>query len=281
MLKLKCIVDEMGKLTPEVVKTIMDKDNTGSYILLDVRQPQEYNERHIPGAMLVPLGKLEARQNEIDRNKKVIIYCRSGHRSLAAAIILCELGFEQIYHIEGGILNWPYETISGSHEVEPDLITESATVHDVFVLGMKLEKGLYNFYKTAMKKTGVRKLKNLLGILANAEEGHIQRLYRLATDTLGKDSLAPFEQLTGELEGDYMEGGIKVHPALETQEIKFKDKHEILELALEKEYLSYDFYKKAAALVNNANVKTLLHELALEERNHADILIRQLEQQFR
>ena len=281
MLKLKCIVDEMGKLTPEVVKTIMDKDNTGSYILLDVRQPQEYNERHIPGAMLVPLGKLEARQNEIDRNKKVIIYCRSGHRSLAAAIILCELGFEQIYHIEGGILNWPYETISGSHEVEPDLITESATVHDVFVLGMKLEKGLYNFYKTAMKKTGVRKLKNLLGILANAEEGHIQRLYRRATDTLGKDSLAPFEQLTGELEGDYMEGGIKVHPALETQEIKFKDKHEILELALEKEYLSYDFYKKAAALVNNANVKTLLHELALEERNHADILIRQLEQQFR
>ena len=281
MLKLKCIVDEMGKLTPEVVKTIMDKDNTGSYILLDVRQPQEYNERHIPGAMLVPLGKLEARQNEIDRNKKVIIYCRSGHRSLAAAIILCELGFEQIYHIEGGILNWPYKTISGSHEVEPDLITESATVHDVFVLGMKLEKGLYNFYKTAMKKTGVRKLKNLLGILANAEEGHIQRLYRRATDTLGKDSLAPFEQLTGELEGDYMEGGIKVHPALETQEIKFKDKHEILELALEKEYLSYDFYKKAAALVNNANVKTLLHELALEERNHADILIRQLEQQFR
>ncbi|MEJ2738347.1 MAG: rhodanese-like domain-containing protein [Dehalococcoidia bacterium] len=281
MLKLKCIVDEMGKLTPEVVKTIMDKDNTGSYILLDVRQPQEYNERHIPGAMLVPLGKLEARQNEIDRNKKVIIYCRSGHRSLAAAITLCDLGFERIYHIEGGILNWPYETISGSHEVEPDLITESATVHDVFVLGMKLEKGLYNFYKTAMKKTGVRKLKNLLGILANAEEGHIQRLYRRATDTLGKDSLAPFEQLTGELEGDYMEGGIKVHPALETQEIKFKDKHEILELALEKEYLSYDFYKKAAALVNNANVKTLLHELALEERNHADILIRQLEQQFR
>ena len=105
MLKLKCIVDEMGKLTPEVVKTIMDKDNTGSYILLDVRQPQEYNEGHIPGAMLIPLGKLEARQNEIDRNKKVITYCRSGHRSLAAAITLCEHGFEQIYHIEGGILD--------------------------------------------------------------------------------------------------------------------------------------------------------------------------------
>jgi rhodanese-related sulfurtransferase/rubrerythrin len=281
MLKLNCIVDEIGKLTPEVVKTIMDKDNTGGYILLDVRQPQEYNEGHIPGAMLIPLGKLEVRQNEIERNKKVITYCRSGYRSLAAAIILCELGFEQIYHIEGGILNWPYETISGTHEVEPELIAESATVRDVFILGMKLEKGLYNFYITAMKKTRALKIKNIFKILANAEDGHMQRLYRRATYILGEDSLAPFEQLTGELEGDYMEGVTKVHPALETQEIKFIDKHEILEAALEKEYLSYDFYKKAAALVNNTDAKTLLHELAIEERNHADILIRQLEQQLR
>ena len=280
MLKLKCIVDEIGRLTSEVVKTIMDKDNTGSYILLDVRQPQEYNEGHIPGAMLIPLGKLEARQNEIDRSKKIITYCRSGHRSLAAAITLCELGFEQLYHIEGGILNWPYKTISGTFEVEPELIVESATVRDVFMLGMQLEKGLYNFYTTAIKKTRVTKIKSILKILANAEDGHMQRLYRRATDILGDNSLAPFEQLTGELEGDYMEGGTKVHPALEIQEIKFIDKHEILEKALEKEYLSYDFYKKAAALVNNTDAKTLLHELAIEERNHADILIRQLEQQL-
>lgn len=281
MVKLTCIVDEIGKLTPEVVKTILDKDNTGNYILLDVRQPQEYNEGHIPGAMLIPLGTLEARQNEIDRNKKIITYCRSGHRSLAAAITLCELGFGQIYHIEGGILNWPYETISGTQEMEPELITESANIRDIFMLGMKLERGLYNFYTTAMKKTRVEKIKNILKILANAEDGHMQRLYRRATDILGKDSLAPLEQLTSELEGDYMEGGTRAHPALEIQEIKFRDKHEILEMSLEKEYLSYDFYKKAAALVNNADAKTLLHELAIEERNHADILIRQLEQQFR
>jgi rhodanese-related sulfurtransferase len=281
MLKLRCIVDEIGRLTPEVVKTIMDKDNTGGYILLDVRQPQEYNEGHIPGAMLIPLGKLEVRQNEIERNKKVITYCRSGHRSLAAAITLCELGFEQIYHIEGGILNWPYEIISDTHEVESELIAESATVRDVFILGMKLEKKLYDFYITAMKKTRVLKTKNILRILANAEDGHMQRLYRRATDILGEDSLAPYEQLTSELEGAYIEEGTKVHPALETQEIKFIDKHEILETALEKEYLSYDFYKKTAALVNNTDAKTLLHELAIEERNHADILIRQLEQQLR
>jgi rhodanese-related sulfurtransferase/rubrerythrin len=281
MLKLKCVVDEIGKLTPELVKTIIDKDNTGSYILLDVRQPQEYNEGHIPGALLIPLGELSIRQNEIDRSKKIIAYCRSGHRSLAAAITLCELGFEQIYHIEGGILNWPYETISGIREVEPDLIAESATVRDIFLLGMKLEKGLYDFYTAAIKKTRASKIKNVFRILANAEDGHMQRLYRRATDTLGKGSFAPFEQLRSELEGDYMEGGIKVHPALEIQEIKFKDKNEVLEIALEKEYLSYDFYKKAAALVNNADAKTLLHELAIEERNHADILIRQLEQQLR
>ena len=52
--------------------------------------------------------------------------------------------------------------------------------------------------------------------------------------------------------------------------------HQVLELALEKEYLSYDFYKRASTLVNNPDSKALLNELALEERVHADILLREV-----
>lgn len=281
MIKLKCMVDEIGELTPEAIKTILDKDGSGDYVLLDVRQPWEYKEGHIPGATLIPLGELEARQNELDRSKKIVTYCRSGHRSMAAAMTLCQLGFKQVSHITGGITEWPYEKIAGMHERAPGLIAEQSTIHDILMLGIKLEKGSYIFYKTAMKKTRSPGIKNVLQILANAEEGHIQRLYRRAVDTAGKGSPAPLTELTDDMKTNYMEGGIEINPALADYNVEFKDKREIIEIAIEKEYMSYDFYKQSAAVVHDVNAKILLHELALDERNHADILLRLLAQPLR
>lgn len=73
-----------------------------------------------------------------------------------------------------------------------------------------------------------------------------------------------------------MEGVIEISPALARVAEKFSDEMEALEIALEKEYMSYDFYKRTSVLVGDSSAKTLLHELALEERNHADILLKRL-----
>ena len=70
-----------------------------------------------------------------------------------------------------------------------------------------------------------------------------------------------------------MEGNIEISPALAKLDEKFVDEMEALEIALEKEYMSYDFYKRASTLVEYSDAKTLLHELALEERNHANALL--------
>jgi 3-mercaptopyruvate sulfurtransferase SseA len=58
--KIACATDEVRSLSPGEVKDILDHDPTGEYILLDVRQPEEYEAGHIPGATLIPLGELEA-----------------------------------------------------------------------------------------------------------------------------------------------------------------------------------------------------------------------------
>lgn len=281
MVKLRCAIDEIGELTPEAVKTILDKDKAGDYLLLDVRQPWEYKEGHIPGATLIPLGELEARYNELDRSKRIVTYCRSGHRSMAAAMTLCQLGFKPVSHITDGIMEWPYEKITGTNGKATNLISAKAIASDILMLGIKLEKGAYDFYKAAMNKTRSPGIKNVLQILANAEEGHMQRLYRRAADTVSKSSLAPLATLTGEQKTDYMEGGIEINPALADYKAEFKDKREIIEKSIEKEYMSYDFYKQSAAVVHNADAKSLLHELAIEERNHADILLRLLTQPLR
>ena len=71
---------------------------------------------------------------------------------------------------------------------------------------------------------------------------------------------------------------IEITPDLAKLDEEFSDEMEPLEIALEKEYMSYDFYKRTTALVQDPDSKRLLHELAAEERNHADILLKQVSQ---
>ena len=275
-MKLACAADEIKTLTPGEVKSVLNKDKKGEFLLLDVREPEEYKAGHIPGAMLIPLGELEARQEEVERGKKIITYCRSGHRSMAAAIALCGLGFKDVHHLEDGILNWRYETISGVSEARPDLVTEAADVKDILMLAIKLERGSWDFYMTAQEKVASPQAKEQFKMLAAAEDGHMQRLWKRAVTLLGEGALPPLEKLKHELKVEHMEGGIEISSALAKVDGKFSDEMEALEIALEKEYMSYDFYKRTSVLVEDPGAKMLLHELALEERNHADILLKRV-----
>jgi len=274
--KLACGADEIEMLEPGEVKVLLNKDKKGEFFLLDVRQPEEYEAGHIPGAMLIPLGEVESRQEELDRGKKIIAYCRSGHRSIAAAIALCGLGFKDVRSLQGGILNWHYEAIGGMPEARPELLTEAADIKDILMLAIKLEKGSWDFYMTAKEKAKSPQAKEKFQMLADVEDVHMQMLWERAITMLGKTTLPPLEKLKQELKVEHMEGGIEINPALAKVDKGFSDEMEALEIALEKEYLSYDFYKRASALVEDPGAKTLLHELALQERNHADILLKRL-----
>ncbi len=89
-------------------------------ILLDVRTQEEYDESHIPGATLLPLDRIESDAAEVlpDMNIPIYVYCRSGNRSVSASAILAELGYTQVYEF-GGIMDWPYDTISTAEEDAP------------------------------------------------------------------------------------------------------------------------------------------------------------------
>lgn len=84
------------------------------FFLLDVREPHEYEIARIPGSTLIPLGQLGARVNEVPRDQKVVIHCRSGVRSAKALELLQQEGFENLWNVTGGILAW-------SEEVDPSV----------------------------------------------------------------------------------------------------------------------------------------------------------------
>ena len=74
--------------------------------LLDVREPWEYREGHVPGARLIPLAELEQRVNEVPRNRPILAICHSGQRSLAAAGFLLHLGYPSVSNVDGGTAAW-------------------------------------------------------------------------------------------------------------------------------------------------------------------------------
>ncbi|MFD2607916.1 rhodanese-like domain-containing protein [Deinococcus taklimakanensis] len=75
-------------------------------LLVDVREPGEYQEVHAEGAQLLPLGELEARHAELPRDRELVMICRSGARSARAAEYLLGQGFERVVNLAGGTLAW-------------------------------------------------------------------------------------------------------------------------------------------------------------------------------
>lgn len=96
-------------ITAEEAKEIMDSQE--GYIILDVRAQEEYEQEHIPGAIVIPHTEIETQAEEKlpDKEQLILVYCRSGRRSKIAAEALVELGYTNIREF-GGILDWPYET---------------------------------------------------------------------------------------------------------------------------------------------------------------------------
>ena len=95
-------------ITAEKAKQLMDTEE--NYIILDVRTQEEYDQGHIPGAILIPDNRIDADAEKVltDKNQLILVYCRSGRRSKLAAERLVQLGYTNIKEF-GGILDWPYE----------------------------------------------------------------------------------------------------------------------------------------------------------------------------
>ncbi len=78
-------------------------------LFLDVRSENEYDhEGHIEGARLIPLGVLEKNLDTLPKGKRIVVYCRSGNRSISASRILAKHGFK-VYNMDGGINAWRAE----------------------------------------------------------------------------------------------------------------------------------------------------------------------------
>ncbi len=266
-MKITCSLEKIKNLDPSELKDLLDK---GNITLLDVREIEEYIQGHIKGSIHIPLRELEYRLEEIDRNKPVVTYCRSGNRSLGASIILCSHGFKEVFNLNGGIINWKYEIEKGIPEEKEIRVKISDEMLETFRLALSFEKGSYNFYMRAMEKTGPE-LKGVLERLLKFEKSHLEKILQYYFYFTGEDPSKMKEYLDS-IDPSYIEGKIEINRLILEFDQELKDEKEILEFALEKEIMAKELYLQLSTGILEPKIRALYNILANEERGHIEFI---------
>lgn len=271
----------IDKVFPEELQDLTRNLGEDNYTLVDVRQPHEYLEGHIPGARLIPLPELESGLEELRRRPNLIFYCRSGARSLVAANWAEEhLGSDiRVANMVGGFTAWEGKELRAMPRLR--VFGPAENMAQALIRAMDLEKGAQGFYLNVAAKAddAAPGLAAALHTLADVELAHARVLHhrlRRMEDQHGSASDQSFEERYAALPGDILEGGMSLHEALDR--VSASSPHfciEVTDLALEIELMAYDLYRNLAASAGS-DMEDMLLRLARDELSHQRLLVRQL-----
>jgi len=254
-------------ITPEELKKRIQKQRESRYILLDVRQPKEYSQAHIPGAKLIPLPELESRLQEIPEARELVFYCRSGSRSMAGAEFVADSEIAQgdIYNLSGGITAWNGETLRDFPRLQA--FDKTKTHEELLLQAMDLEKGAWRFYGHVLERFPSEPFSHVFAELAKAEFAHARVIYHHLEK--GGRKLEAFETIFEELEGDLIESGESLATALDRVESLEGDLClNLMELSLNVEYSALDVHRTIAEQAVDTETKDAFLSIAQAEKRH-------------
>lgn len=270
---------KVATINADEAKKLLAEKTEGEVTLIDVREPEEYEEGHLPGAVLMPLSELLDRVKELDPSKPAITYCRMGNRSRSAAALLMTHGFDKVSSIDGGITAWKGLVASGQYEAGMFLIEGRKTAEEFTALAWALENGTGAFYMEVEEFLQDQEAKGVFESLIKAELKHKEKL--LEAYSLIKGIPVTHESLRKEgLEG-IMEGGVSVENTLSWVKSKERTLQDILEISMQIETNSLDLYVKILREIEDEGAKKVFNLLIGEERTHLSRLGRLLESKLK
>jgi rhodanese-related sulfurtransferase/rubrerythrin len=266
MMEFKKLFTPVDAMDSDAARSYMNEHQEGTYTLLDVRQPWEYEEDHLPGAKLVPLGDLQEGTQSLNPEKPTLVYCAVGGRSRVAAQLLSGRGFKEVYNLSGGIKAFRGAKASGPQELNLDLVRGDESPRDMLKLAFGLERALGIFYDQCREKTEDKDLADLFAKLGRIEVIHKQKVFeRYAALVPNTPDMAAFE---AGMIPEIMEGGFRVNEFLAANEPWLKTVREALELGMMLETQALDLYMRFAEKSQEDETKQVLFTLADEEKVH-------------
>lgn len=259
-------------MIPEELRRYIEKNKEGDYLVVDVRQPEEYVRGHIPGGKLIPIRELVSDLSKLPPDKDLIFYCHSGGRSAAAATIAVEEGIfnKNIYDLEGGILAWEGRTVPDYPKVQ--VFDKSKSLSELLLVAMDLEKGALRFYNYVRDKFVSEPFSKTFDQLSMAELAHAKAVYPYWEKT---ESDPPgFERVFENLKGEILEGGENLIDVLGRAEaMEGNICLNFIELALHIENSAFDLYRTMGEKTENKEAREVFLSIAQAEKGHMRTLI--------
>ncbi|WP_055105669.1 rhodanese-like domain-containing protein [Paenibacillus ihumii] len=110
------IIQGVSHIDTKELKDIL-QDSGNRTIIIDVREPEEYMQAHIPGIPLIPMGEIISYMDDLDPDREYVFVCRSGQRSFNVASYFQQRGFSSVHNYAGGMLGWDGEIATGLENV--------------------------------------------------------------------------------------------------------------------------------------------------------------------
>jgi rhodanese-related sulfurtransferase/rubrerythrin len=266
MIQLRKLFTPVESLDVEQAQDFIKARQEGTYTILDVRQPGEYEEEHIPGARLIPLPELNDSMEKLDANKPIIVHCAIGGRSRVAAQLLSGQGFKEVYNLKGGIKAWKGVRATGPVEVNLDLVRGDEGPSEIIALAYGMEMSLQIFYVTMAEKALDQELVALFKKLAEVEERHKELLVELKKNVdPGTVDLSSFE---AGLDPKILEGGFEMEGFMKANEPYMQTIAGILDIAMMLETQALDLYLRFTDKLSGQDARQILFKIAQEEKAH-------------
>jgi rhodanese-related sulfurtransferase/rubrerythrin len=267
------------EMTPQQLRDFVQRTDESAFVLIDVRQPGEYEQAHIPGARLLPLPELIQTMDTLPHDRSIVFYCRSGGRSMAAATMAEETSEDRsrIYNLTGGMLAWDGAVAADFPRV--GLFDRGATPLKMMEIAMNLEKGALLFYSHVAKRYEHEDWSRGFEKLAAAERAHARTVYGYWSGLGNQPDIEPFESLFESLAGDMLEGGLSLEDALsQAGAVGESACVRLVELALSIEYAAYDLYRTMADQSLAPEPRQGFFKLAQAEKAHMHALAKSLDE---
>ncbi|MGB8991508.1 MAG: rhodanese-like domain-containing protein [Desulfobaccales bacterium] len=278
MIQLRKLFTPVNSMEAEEAKAYMARHQEGEYTVLDVRQPWEYEDEHLPGAKLMPLPQLPDTYKTLDPEKPTIVHCAIGGRSRVAAQMLNGWGFREVYNLAGGIKAFQGHKATGPQELNLSLVRGDETPAEIITLAYGMEKALQLFYETLEQQGQDREVRELFGKLARVEVRHEDRLFEAyrQVEPQAQDRQA-FE---ARVASDTLEGGFDAQGFLAANKSHLETVPQVLDLAMMLETQALDLYLRFAGRCSQEQTREVLFTLAGEEKAHLASLGHLLEEKL-
>ena len=251
------------------LKQYINSHQEKEYMIIDVRQPVEYETNHIPGAQLTPLQQLLKSFSGLPLDKDLIFYCHVGSRSQMAAMMAAEeeIFKKNIYSLDGGIMAWTGTSLEAVPRV--GVFNKSKTLTEFLVTAMNMEKGAERFYRLVYEKYSSETFARVFDQLAGVETAHAKLIFNIYKKVV-ESSPGDFENFYQDLKGEIVEGGEPLERYVDQLETGFQNPCvALMDLALDIEFSAFDLYRTLAnQKTDDSQMAGVFLDIAQAEKGH-------------